>query len=316
MERQITLHQANSLTQARYNFSVVEKRAVYFIIREVRKKYIDRDGPRDLFDDLVIHLDTDSLQKSDSSLREVYGALKELRRKSIWIEDKDSVLELGYINYFHHKKHNSFVEVQVSHKLLPYLVRLAEQYTSYNLAVAISLKTKYGQRFYEYCSQFRSSGMFVISVGDLRNKLMLGDSYPRYALLKRYVIEPARKELKKLYEGGNSDLYFTYSEVRKGRSVIQLKFHIHTIEAEIKEKVSVDDKMYDIKQKLMLWLDARNKPKNKAWIDNVAKNLMLHPEKIDVLYNRLNTIAKKDTSGLINNLAALSRHIIEEDILE
>ncbi len=312
MERQVTLHQANSLTQARYNFSVVEKRAVYFIIREVRKKYVERDGPRDLFDDLIVHLDTHSLQKSDSSLREVYKALKELRRKSIWLEDKDSVLELGYINYFQHKKHNSFVEVQVSHKLLPYLVQLAEQYTSYNLAVAISLKTKYGQRFYEYCSQFRSSGFFVINVADLREKLMLGVSYPRYALLKRYVIEPARKELKGLYDSGNSDLYFTYGEKKKGRSVIQIKFFIHTIEAEIKEKVSVDDKMYDIKQKLVLWLDARNKPKNKEWIDSVAKELMLHPEKIAGLYSRLNTMVKKEET---NNHAALARHIIEEDVL-
>ncbi len=313
MERQITLHQANSLTQARYNFSVVEKRAVYFIIREVRKKYIERDGPRDLFDDLIIQLDTDSLQKSDSSLREVYVALKELRRKSIWIEDKDSVLELGYINYFHHKKHNSFVEVQVSHKLLPFLVELAEQYTSYSLAVAISLKTKYGQRFYEYCSQFRSSKFFVINVIDLRNKLMLGNSYPRYSLLKKYVIEPARMELKKLYEGGNSDLYFTYSEVKRGRSVIQLKFYIHTVEDEIKERLSVDDKMYDIKQKLHLWLDARNKPKNKAWIDKVVKHLLLNPDKIEHLFNRLTTLAHKDRT---KNHAALARHIIEEDILE
>lgn len=313
MERQITLHQANSLTQARYNFSVVEKRAVYFIIREVRKKYIEKDGPRDLFDDLIIHLDTNSLQKSDSSLREVYNALKELRRKSIWIEDKDSVLELGYINYFHHQKHNSFVEVQVSHKLLPFLVELAEQYTSYNLAVAISLKTKYGQRFYEYCSQFRNSGFFVINVADLRSKLMLGSSYPRYALLKKYVIEPAKKELKTLYDNRSSDLYFSYSEVRKGRSVLQLKFYIHIINSEINNKMSIDDKMYYVKQKLYLWLSAKNKPKNKEWISVVVNHLLLNPDKTHTLYNRLLSITNKEPT---KNHAALARHIIEEDILE
>jgi len=35
---EIKLAQANVLTQARYNFTVVEKRAVYYIIKEVRRQ--------------------------------------------------------------------------------------------------------------------------------------------------------------------------------------------------------------------------------------------------------------------------------------
>lgn len=175
-KNEITLAQANVLTQARYNFTVVEKRAVYYIIKEVRRQFIERqDGQKDLFSDLVIKIKTADLQGPDigTELREVYLSLKNLRRKSIWIEDQERVLEVGYINYFEHLKREPNLEVQVSHKILPFLVELAEQFTTYSLTVAISLKAKYSQRFYEYCSQFKSTGFLYISISDLRGKMLL-----------------------------------------------------------------------------------------------------------------------------------------------
>ena len=102
-KNEIKLAQANVLTQARYNFTVVEKRAIYYIIKEVRRQFIEvPGGQRDLFNDLVIKIKTADLQGPDigTELREVYLSLKNLRRKSIWIEDQERVLEVGYINYF------------------------------------------------------------------------------------------------------------------------------------------------------------------------------------------------------------------------
>jgi plasmid replication initiation protein len=37
-------------------------------------------------------------------------------------------------------------EIQVSHKLMPFLVELSSQYTAYSLHVAMSLKSKWSQR--------------------------------------------------------------------------------------------------------------------------------------------------------------------------
>ena len=71
-DKEITLAQANALTQARYNFTVVEKRAVYQIIKEVRHQFIERpDGKRELFNDLVIRMKPSDLQGSDTALRAV-----------------------------------------------------------------------------------------------------------------------------------------------------------------------------------------------------------------------------------------------------
>lgn len=311
-DKEITLAQANALTQARYNYTVVEKRAVYQIIKEVRRQFIERpDGQRDLFNDLVIRMKTSDLQGSDTELRDVYTSLKNLRRKSIWIEDKERVLEVGYINYFEHKKRDTHLEVQVSNKILPYLVELAEQFTTYSLTVAISLKTKYSQRFYEYCSQFKNIGFFYVSIEELRDKMMLGDSYPRYALLKQYVIEAAHKELKKLYETGQCDLYFNYSEDKAGRTVLGLKIAVVTKEKQ-ESPLKVEDCLYYVKQWLNSWLLTAKKPKNKAWVDGVIKQLQKNPDLIPKLYDRLKKLQDKEPSS---NFAPLARHIIEEDYL-
>jgi len=309
--KEITLAQANALTQARYSFSVVEKRAVYLIIKEVREQFIERtNGQRDLFDDLVIRMKTSDLQGSDTKLSDVYIALKNLRRKSIWIEDDERVLEVGYINYFEHKKHEPALEIQVSKKILPYLVELAEQFTTYSLTVAISLKTKYSQRFYEYCSQFKNIGYFYVSIDDLRKKMLLGDSYPRYALLKQYVINTAYKELKKMYDAGQCDLYFNYSEDKEGRTVRGLKISIVTKDKQ--ESLKVDDCIYYIKTWLGSWLLTAKKPKNKAWVDMVVKHLQKNPELIPKLFARLKKLQDDEPS---RNFAPLARYIIEEDFL-
>lgn len=312
-DKEITLAQANALTQARYNYTVVEKRAVYQIIKEVRSQFIERpDGQRDLFNDLVIRMKTSDLQGNDTELRDVYTSLKNLRRKSIWIEDNEKVLEVGYINYFEHKKRDTHLEVQVSNKILPYLVELAEQFTTYSLTVAISLKTKYSQRFYEYCSQFKNIGFFYVSIEELRNKLLLGETYPRYALLKQYVIDAAYKELKKLYEAGQCDLCFNYSEDKAGRTVLGLKIAIVTKEKQ-ENPLKVEDCLFYIKQWLNSWLLTAKKPKNKAWVDKVIKHLQKNPDLIPKLYDRLKKLQDKEPSS---NFAPLARHIIEEDYMQ
>ena len=321
--KDIIIAQANALTQARYDFSLIEKRAVYFIINEVRKQFIERiDGQRTLFDNLVIHIGTSFLSREDE-LREIYDALRRLRKKSVWVTDANQVLEVGFINYFEHEFHKSYIELEVSHKILPYLVELASHFTAYSLTVAISLKAKYSQRFYEYCSQYEHndtnpfnahSGYFYVTLNDLRRKLMLEDAYPRYALLKKRVIEPARKELKALYDEGQCNLYFEYTEDKYGRSIDKLHFYVYSKDSKKKPdnaKVLIDQ-IYFIRQWLTSWLAAKRRPKNLIWIDRVISHLNLNPTLIPKLYKRL---AKLKTDDPKKNHAALARHIIEEDFL-
>ena len=63
-KRDIILSQDNALTTARYKFDLIEKRALYCIIRNIRANYIEQeDGQRTLFENLIITIKEEELQK-------------------------------------------------------------------------------------------------------------------------------------------------------------------------------------------------------------------------------------------------------------
>jgi plasmid replication initiation protein len=312
MDKDTFLVQSNILTTARYDFTKVEKRAVYFIINEVRKQFIETPrGQRNIFDNLIVKMTTESLQKSDSNLQDIYKALKSLRRKSITYEDDNRYFEVGYINYSDHQKGKGIVEVEVSKLILPHLVELAEQYTSYSLMIAISLRTKYTQRFYELCSQWRSTGFLTLKIDDLRVMFMIEDKYNRYALVKKNVIDVAQKELKECFDKGECDLYFTYKEEKKGSSVNGLKIVIITKENQPSE-IKLDDAVYLIRTWLNSWFETKIKPKNKVWVEKVIKHIQLNADLIPKLHTRLLKLQQEEN---IKSLPATARHIIEEDYM-
>ena len=187
------------------------------IIREVRRLFIDSNtGQRDLFNNMRVKLTPDLLAEcSDkSNIAKVYESLKRLRKRDVEIDNEDVWMNTGYVTMVKHDKRANIYEVEVSSEIMPYLVALAENFTSYDLTVAISLKSAYSQRFYEYCCQFknRTNKTFFFSVDDLKKMMMLEDKkgYDNSSNFKTKVLDVAQKELKEAYDNGQSDLYFDY----------------------------------------------------------------------------------------------------------
>jgi plasmid replication initiation protein len=317
------LYQANRLTESRYNFTAVEKRVVYTIMQQIRRNFVDsNNGDKTLFSNLLVKIDTNILTSENgigvtTRLTDVYKSIKSLRSKTFDIDDEEEFLHVGIINYFAHKKNGGYVEIEISNKILPYFIELVQsEYTSYYLTVAMSLRNKYSQRFYEYCSQYRSSGIMYLDIDVLRKRFMLEEKYPNYAEIKRAVIEPAKKELKTAYDKGQCDICFDYTEEKQGRSVYRIKLSITSKEKEAeneKIKFKLEDYVYYIRTWLNSWLDAKNKPKNKIWIDELMRQLLLKPDNVEQLYDRLVKMQKEKDSS---NYPALARFIITEDYFD
>ncbi len=223
-----TLVQDNRITSARYELTLMEKRILYILIKDIRNKHLQTNINTTLFNDMIIKTDSKTLLKElkETNPKKVKDALKSLRQKSFewqneYPEDHElhEWFEVGFINYGEWKKGGD-IEFQVSKKILPFFVELTQRFTEYSLVVAMSLKSKWSQRFYEICAQWRNAGGRNISVNEIRDMFQLGDRYSRYAALKKYVIEVAKKELKELYLKGENDVYFEYTELKKGRSVV------------------------------------------------------------------------------------------------
>lgn len=204
-EDKIILAQDNKLTMSRQNFTTIEKRCLYFIIKEVRRLYVDRNleehesTQKTLFSDMYLTLKPNQLQMLGDEVKDVYNALRKLRNREIEIDNEDIWVITSWILQAKHNKKNNMYEVLVSKDILPYLVELATQFTEYNLTVAITLKSTYSQRFYEICCMYRNKGKFFLDIDKLRYILKIEDkkSYQNVAQIKRDILEVAQKELKR-----------------------------------------------------------------------------------------------------------------------
>ena len=312
----ITIAQDNRLTTARYELSLIEKRVFYYIIKEVRKNYTL--GQRDLFDDMILKMSISELSKGikqEGRENQTKKGLKMLRKRDFeWDNGLDENHEdyewlvVGFINWAKIKK--GVAEVQVSSELMPFLVELSSQFTPYSLNVAMSLKSKWSQRMYELCQKWQGTDGFRMSVDDLRKSFVLEDKYPRYALLNERVLQVAKRELKELYDIGQCDVYFEFTEERNGRSVETLRFKLFR-----KNSLNVkttNDMLLELIPVFRSLYNTDKMPKNDTFINEVILQLQKYPNLIESLNTRVKEIL---SSGVKDDTARYVRFILNEDII-
>lgn len=302
------LQHAKVITESRYNFSVIEKRCYYLVLEDLRKK--NNNYEKTLFEDLVVRIPHYKLEKAGDKHRKVYRSLETLRDKSIFIEDKNKKMTVGFINYVEYDKNSRTYEVGISHKILPYLLDLVTHvYTSFDMVIVMSLKSEYSQRFYELCSQYRKLGKFFKSEDDLRKMFKLENKYKNPYDLKLRTIIKAQKELKNLYDTGQSDIYFTFRPKEKeGKRELSWWFDIHD-----KKKVVGDleyEDLHILGQQVKLALN-RYFQNDKKYVKRVIDNIMLHPDKIPEVAKKLEKTINKYPNNV--EVAKVTRTFLKDD---
>lgn len=224
--------QSNAITGARYDYTVTEKRLIYHALMEVEK--IVKNGVTDDFfnrelDLLISESLLSRFDKSDNRFRDYRKAVVSLRKKDFSIDlPDDGWIETGFIARGKYIKGKG-LDISISRDVLPYLYELSKRYTILESTVLMTLQSKFSQRFYELCCQWRSVGKFDFTPEKLNDILSLK---LQTASLKERVIEIAQAELMAMFNEGISDVYFTYTEERGGRgrggSVKKWTFKIHT----------------------------------------------------------------------------------------
>lgn len=310
-KKQILLAQANVLTQSRYDFNVIEKRCLYQIIREVRRLFVESNtGQRDLFDNMILSLTPTMLETLGGRKREVYDSLMRLRKRDIEIETDEFWMNTGYVTMVKHDKKRDIYEVEVSREIMPYLVALADNFTTYDLTVAISLKSMYSQRFYEYCCQYknRTNKTFFFSMDDLRKMMMLEDKYLNGSNFKKKVLDVAQAEIKELYDKGQCELWFEYAVKDTYRKkILSYFFFIHLREDEAtKTDYNVAAQCLQKINSIMVGFF----PRDKKFVTRVIQHVQLHPniaaELAEKLDKKVLDYDKKDIPPII-------RYVLKND---
>ncbi len=215
-----TIYQPNVITQARYIFSDHEMKVLIFIIKSIQGMF-NRDDVqtnRTLFGeiDYKIFFNLSEINETETNLTRIKKAIKDLRKKDFEINDTKRWLNVGLINYGEYNYEAKKWEIQVSHKLMPYMVSMARGFTAYQLETILHLNSN-SQRLYMMFSQYHDTGVFRISAGDLRFKLGLDEKYERYGDFKKWVIAAAEKELKALFDKDVSDVWVKLDKDKKER---------------------------------------------------------------------------------------------------
>ena len=306
----IVLVQGNALTQSRYDFNVIEKRCLYQIIGEVRRLYIDSNSSVDGFKNMRLLLTPKTLGELGARRKEVFDSLSKLRKRDVDIKKGDIWVNTGFISVAKYDASEDVYEVEVSSEIMPYLVEFAENYTSYNLVVAISLKSIYSQRFYEFCCQYknRPNRLFYFSIEDLREMMMLEDKYTNIAHFKQRVLDVAQKEIKDLYDKGECELWFEYKVKDKDKKkILSYYFIIHHRED---TNVGIDYKAVDDHIQRVSSILKAFFPRDKRYINRVIKKIQLRPDIAEELVAKLD---KKVMNYEKEDIPPVIRHILKED---
>jgi plasmid replication initiation protein len=216
------IFQDNAITTARYSMSALEKNIMYMVMAQLGK-----NDPSDRYYRIVAK---DLMQRANKEIRyaEFKEATSRLREREITIlKDNGNVLQIGLISSAEYIQGAGIIEIGLDQKIRPYIFELKENFTSFELNMALSLNSKFSKRLYEMLAQFRSTGILRITVLELKERLKLIDSktgeeqYEKWSAFEKYVIKVAQKELEK-----HTDIVFDYKLKKTGKRITDIVFQI------------------------------------------------------------------------------------------
>lgn len=212
----LTVTKANDLVEASYRLTLNEQRLILLSIAHLDSR---RPPPQGL---MTIKA-SDYAEQYGLDLKHAYEAMEEAA-EALYERDIKRIQgglreRIRWVYHVRYHKGEGMVTLGFSPYVLPYLTQLHRQFTSYNLKQISNLRSVYSIRLYEMLKQYQSTGYFIISIQDFRDRLELGNKYERYTNLKARVIQPAVDEL-----SIKANLEIQWRTEREGRKFTRLVF--------------------------------------------------------------------------------------------
>lgn len=212
--------QRNELINSQQSLSLVQKRIFYLAMKQIKKG--DKAYKRYYIDigDIVPGTSQDIFER-------VADELEELRKKDVKFvekikgEDWNSAVNL--VAKSSHKEGTGQVYVDLHPDIRDMLLDLKKYFTRVPVVELIACRSIYGQRLYELLYQFADTGVRLMEVEELREKLNLQNKYKNFYDFRKRVLKQAQKDVE-----AHTNMTFTWDEIkaRKGRKIERLLFDI------------------------------------------------------------------------------------------
>ncbi len=220
MNKELEVRQHNALTNARYEYTELQLDLFFFIISKLRR------GDKDTVYQLDI-TELSSLTGKRYNGAYLQKATADMGSRMLEVEDASEYRQIWMFQQIRFLKGQGIIEFDLSRHILPYLFELKNNFTSYELAAALRLTSKYAKRIYPLCSQWKDKGE-TKKYDILDFKRMLGlvddkgtDKMPRISDFKASVLDLAAKQINE-----HTELHVSYTLEKKGKAFKHIVFTV------------------------------------------------------------------------------------------
>ena len=226
-ERLVTM--SNALTRAGHGLTLAEKRIVMAAVSKLdsRKPPLPGEVPTTR----ITAAEYAEAAKVDltTAYEALQGAARNLYNRSITFytpahNRKGKPLpptktQMRWVGQVQYHAGEGWVELYWWPKLLPHLLGLKKQFTSYQLQQAHALRSMYSWRLLELLMRFESTGWAEYTVEDFAASMDAPPSLSDFGQVKRRIIDPAVKELTE-----KDGWLIQWQPIKAGRKVKALRF--------------------------------------------------------------------------------------------
>lgn len=206
--------QPNAITNAKYDYSAVQKNILYEAISQIQSKMTDNKLDRNLFGSIYIKVPITKIAGKRNHPK-VYEAAEDLISKKFhynWKNERGKEVKTttALVASVTHEKNSKFLVLNIPEEVVPVLLYIGEGFTKYQKVIAITLKSVHAKRMYELCNRWKDLSGFTCKLDEFKEMMALENKYGKLSMLKARVLEVAKKELDERAEIG-----FEYNLTKK-----------------------------------------------------------------------------------------------------
>ncbi len=267
MNDELTVHKANNFVQASYSMTLDEMRILSLTLGVFNPKNPSKRG----FDFTVAEFCKHFPEVNpDIAYTQVRNAVLKISKRWVTLVDNEHELtEVALIHKRSYFKKEGRFYIEFHDELIPYISELHDNYTKYQLVNIGAFSSTHSIRLYELCSQYRDTGWRQTSVDELKDWLQVSDKYDRYNNFNQRVLTPAIDEI-----NAKSDLLVSVEPIKRGRSIVSLKFTIKSKKSAVKIELKRPAFPHKNKYGKFVKLDTQNPKMSNAEYGNYARDCL------------------------------------------
>lgn len=281
----LIIRKSHQIIEAGYKLSLAEQRIILLSLAKLDNRDLTQSKVT-----LYVKDYAESFGLSETSAyTELQKASKRLYDRSIILHGEDETTEFRWIeSRTRYHKGEGRISFEFSRRVIPYLFELDKRlgYTQYHLLSVSGFNSVYSIRLYELCKKIQGMANQVVDVDDIRRILMLEDKYSQYRELNKFVLKVAITEINE-----KSDLFVDVEPIKRGRTIVALKFTIKSKKSEVKTELKRPAFPHKNKYGKFVSLNKDNPKMSNAEYGNYAKDCL---KILEDFYSELADVTTED----------------------